>query len=98
MAHLLCNPYLVGGVQPTHFRIYIDGVTTPVDTPVRKNADNSVDLYYDLASLTAGSHNVNVSAAIIDVWGVSESSTVPLAFTKRDVSLKPGSPVGIGLG
>ena len=96
-AYLVCDPYPTSVTQPTNFHIYMDGATTPIESPAFKNPDNSVQLKHDLSSVTVGQHTVQVSAVIEDVWGISETTRTPFTYTKRDVNIKPNAPTGLGL-
>lgn len=96
---LICDPYPATVTQPNSFYVYLDGATTPLKSPAITNADNSKQMKFDLAptTITVGQHSAQVSAVIEDVWGVSESTKAPFSFTKRDVTIKPSVPTGIGL-
>jgi hypothetical protein len=100
MARLVCDSYPTTVLQPTAFKVYLDGAVTGVSSTPQVNGDSSKQLSYDLTSLSVGSHTVQVTAAIVDVWGTSESAkapTTPFSFTKRDVSLVPTAPTNTAL-
>lgn len=87
---LVCDPYPSTGWQPTKFLITIDGGAV-IESPAFKNPDNSVQLKYDLGSISAGSHSLTVRSA--DVWG--SSTAVPFSFTKP--SAPPTAPANINI-
>jgi hypothetical protein len=94
--HAHSAPFLIAdpvpaSVQPPPewYEIVIDGAATPVVSPVQKNADGSVQLHFDLSTLSNGAHTLSVSAA--NVWG--KSTAVPFALNKA----APGAPSSIGL-
>ena len=83
---LVCDPYLTGEIQPTHFSVIVDG-QPEVLSPSEVLGDGSVRLHYDLVGVTQGSHQVEVRAVIIDpVWGRTDSASSPFDFTR------PGFP------
>ena len=84
---LICDNYPTTGNQPDTFTVTIDG--TNYGTPAYKNADGSVKLHYDLASLAAGSHTVT-AVACSALWGCSAASS-PFPFVKS----VPGAPTTI---
>ena len=93
---LVCDPYPTTTVQPTHFNLVIDGGTA-FDVAAYKNTDNSVILYYNLSTITNGSHTITVKAVVIDpLWGRAESASVPFAFVKPVVT-SPLNPANIRL-
>jgi hypothetical protein len=54
--------------------------SSPITTPATVNADGTIQLHYDLASLPHGSYSVT-AAAVNSLGGVGPSSTPPFAFT-----------------
>ena len=88
MAFLVCDPVPTTAVQPTSYKIIIDG-GTPIVAPVQKNADNSVQLHYDVSGLTDGAHAISVSA--VDAFGGSTS--IPFSFVKG----VPAAPTGLAI-
>ena len=84
---LVCASYPAGSPQPDSFSVVMDGGAA-VSSPALKNADNSVQLHYDLASLPSGSHSVTVKA-VSALWG-SSASSAPFAFTNA-VPATPGT-------
>lgn len=88
---LTCNSYPMWSDQPTHFAVVVDAKPS-VDVPVLKNPDGTVMLHYDIGSVTAGTHNVNVKAVIIDpTFGRLESSAAPFQFQKPSNPATPGN-------
>jgi hypothetical protein len=75
---LSCDPYPATAALPTSFVLIIDG-GSPIETGVQINADGSVQLHYDLGTISVGSHTVTVQAK--NLWGVSLAST-PFQFTR----------------
>jgi hypothetical protein len=63
--------------------------TSPVSTPAVQNANGTLQLHYDLATLANGSYTV--SAAAINVFGNSSAESAPLTFTKG----APGTPTNL---
>jgi hypothetical protein len=78
---LVCDPYPVGALQPTEFRI-IYGTAT-VTSAAQTMADGSRRLNWDLGVLVPGTYNVTVTAVAVDpTWGTVESTPAPFTFTK----------------
>lgn len=85
---LVCDPYVASeGVD--QFSISLDGAIAII-VPAETLAGGTTRLKYDLASISAGTHNVSVKA--INIWGESVAS--PFSFTK---SVPSKAPSGIGL-
>ncbi len=85
--YLICDPYPTTVVQPTYFELTIDGGAAIQSVP-QTTADGK-RLYYDLASVTTGSHNMTIKAC--NEWGCS--SSVPFSLTKA----VPVAPANIKL-
>jgi uncharacterized membrane protein len=60
--------------------------SSPVSTPATQNADGTIQLHYDLASLANG--NYTVSAAAVNTFGAASPLSATLTFTKG----APGTP------
>jgi hypothetical protein len=83
-----------GGVAPTHCGYQIDGGTR-ADFPVA-TAGSTVICKVDLAGISNGKHDVNLTAVIVDaVWGRVESPpSANFTFVKPGPST---APTGISL-
>jgi hypothetical protein len=75
---LVCDPYPVTIQQPTSFLLTFDG-GAPIEVPAVINTDGSVQIKYDMSSISTGGHTVIAQAK--NVWGVSAASS-PFVFTK----------------
>lgn len=76
--YLVCDPYPSTAPQPTSFVLTFDG-GAPIEVAIQTNTDGTIQLHYDLISLSAGAHTVVAQAK--NLWGVSDPSA-PFAFTK----------------
>jgi hypothetical protein len=82
---LVCDPYPADKPQPDVFLVTV-GTAPPISVPASKDANGSVALKWDLASIGTGAKTVTVKAK--SAWGESADST-PFSFT-------PGVPVTPG--
>jgi hypothetical protein len=83
---LVCASYPSTSVQPDSFSVVMDGGAA-VSSPALKNADGSVQLHYDLATLPDGSHSVTVKA-VSTLYNKSSAASAPFVF----VSGAPTTP------
>lgn len=92
------SPYLVSDPdisanKPTHYSVVMDGATE-VLSPAQV-VTGGVRLRYDLAGISAGTHNVSVKAVLINaIWGRLESTACPFTFAKP---VSPTQPINIVL-
>ena len=90
---LVCDPYPSTVAQPTHFILIIDGGSPIRSTP--QTTPEGVRLYYDLATISPGTHTVSVKAcAGGELWGEVCSAEVPFVFTRPS---SPSAPRNISL-
>ena len=83
--HLTCDAYKVSdGV--TGFELTIDGSTITTTAMVTDTAKGTVALWYDLASIPAGTHTV--TGKVCNSWGCSDSSG-PFVFSRPSALAAP---------
>lgn len=78
---LVCDPVAAGTWDK--IEITVDtGTPTLVDPVVMSGTDTRIRLYYDLATITVGAHNVTLRGK----KGVWYSTSTPFAFTRPAVA------------
>ena len=92
---LVCDPYTGGpGTRPTEFSIILDGgkeIIVPA-VPTGATGTEGVRLFYDLAAITIGSHDMNIKAVLVDpAWGRLESAIVPFVFSRPAAAGPPNN-------
>ena len=54
--------------------------TNPISVPATQNADGTLQLHYDLATLVNGSYTVTATA--VNIFGNTSAASAPFSFTK----------------
>ena len=63
--------------------------TNPISVQATQNADGTLQLHYDLATLVNGSYTVTATA--VNIFGNASAPSAPLTFTKG----APGTPTNL---
>jgi hypothetical protein len=63
--------------------------TNPISVPATQNADGTLQLHYDLATLVNGSYTVTATA--VNIFGNTSAASVPFSFVKG----APGTPTNL---
>lgn len=87
--YLTCANYANDDNKPTSFLVAMDG-GAEIEVAATTNADGTVKLRYDLASISSGSHSAVIKAK--NIWGTSAASAA-YPFTKA----VPNAPTSVGL-
>ena len=79
---LVCDPYPAGldqASRPTSF-VLTGLAQNPISTPATVNADGTVQLHYDLATL--GNGNYTVTASAVNALGGISPASLPFGFIR----------------
>ena len=75
-------------LNPVSYRI-TGLATSAISTPATMNANNTIQLHYDLSTLANG--NYTVTAIAVNTFGLPSAASAPLSFTKG----APGTPTNL---
>lgn len=90
---VVSDPYPTTVTQPDGFVITVDSGAA-VDSTAQA-ITGGVRLYFDVGSVTAGTHTMTIKAYKVDaVWGRLESAPANFTFTRP---ASPGIPAGVTL-
>lgn len=90
---LTADAYPATEVQPTYFKIFMDGLP-PVNSPALTVGGTSMVLWYDLSSLAPGKHNVKAQACTeLECSVDSDPFDFPLGAPKKPTNIR----FGVGL-
>jgi len=91
--YIVCNPYPSTATVPDYFSVVVDGGTAVQSTPYA--VTGGVELHFDVAGLSSGSHTINVSACsnTTSTQAGGCSTATPFTFSK----VTPVVPTGVGI-
>ena len=77
--YLTCDPYPASGIKPTEFDVLLDGSTTAIISPAKVNSDGTVVLMWEVDTLVAGNHTIQITA--VNVQGTIRTPSTSVNFS-----------------